>query len=76
MLLQRVTAQFSASLVYYKVWAEKCGSWNCLDDQIGIDAEDSVSLVLVFNKPLCERWGQLNGPPLVAWQLIPATRWC
>lgn len=34
----------------------------CLDDQIGIDAEDSVSLVLVFNKPLCERWGQLNGP--------------
>lgn len=34
----------------------------CLDDQIGIDAEDSVSLVLVFNKHLCERWGQLNGP--------------
>lgn len=34
----------------------------CLDYQIGIDAEDSVSLVLVFNKPLCERWGQLNGP--------------
>lgn len=28
MLLRRVTAQFSASLVYYNVWAEKCGSWN------------------------------------------------
>lgn len=33
--------------------------WNlelhCLDYQIVID-ENSVSLVLVFNKPLCERW--------------------
>lgn len=35
---------------------------HCFDYQIGIDAEDSVSLVLVFNKPLCERWEQLNGP--------------
>lgn len=41
------------------------------------DAEDSLcSLVPVFIKPPCERWGQLFWPPLVAWQLHSAKQCC